>query len=279
MPHELQEAALVGAQARCDSMEEFAVASLGAVVPHTTTTRWAPYLQRYASGEWRAPIFRDLILADARALQANRETLTLLDIGCGKGFDGSTKLQQSLAEVATQYIGVEPDPAVELQANFTAIHRCFFEDAPIEDESVDIAFAVMVLEHIPDPRKFWDKIHRVLRKGGCFWGLTVDARHWFVLTSALMEKLRLKDLYLDKLHGKRGEARYENYPAFYRINTPRQILKFTSGFSTTNILNFNRTGQMDFYIPEKLRWLGRSLDNLSMRAGWPGSVMAMRVEK
>lgn len=208
-----------------------------------------------------------------------RDRLTLLDIGCGGGFDGDVELQRSLVDIAGDYVGVEPDPEIELANVFTRTHRCCFEDAPIEDESIDIAFAVMVLEHIRDPQKFWKRIHGVLRKGGCFWGFTVDARHWFVLVSTLMEKLRVKDIYLDKLHGKRGVQRYENYQAFYRANAPAQIARFTSDFSCREVLNFSRVGQLDFYIPGRLRWLGRMLDSVAIRAGLPGAVMAVRVEK
>ena len=252
---------------------------LTAAVPDTAVTQWTAYMKRYSSGEWRAPIFRDLILADARRMKAERNELTLLDIGCGNGFDGDAPLQRSLADVGSRYIGIEPDPQIELANVFTSTQRCCFEDAQIEDESIDIAFAVMVLEHIADPQLFWNKVYRVLRKGGCFWGLTVDARHWFVLASSLMEKLGVKDMYLDKLHGKRGEERYENYPAFYRANSPAQIARFTSGFSAVKVLNLSRVGQLDFYIPGQLRRVGRWLDTLAMRAGLPGALMAVRVEK
>ncbi|CAN0488568.1 unnamed protein product, partial [Phaeothamnion confervicola] len=55
--------------------------------------RYAPFLTRYRSGEWRAPIFRDLILADAEQENCS----TFLDIGCGRGFDDEPAIQQILA--------------------------------------------------------------------------------------------------------------------------------------------------------------------------------------
>lgn len=240
---------------------------------------WAPYLQRYAGGEWRAPIFRDMVLADARALEDERGKLSFLDIGCGGGFDGDARLQHSLARVAGQYIGVEPDAAIDVGDMFSATHRCFFEDAQIEGDSIDMAFAVMVLEHFENPQAFWEKVHKVLRKGGVFWGFTVDARHWFVSASLLTEKLRIKDMYLNMLHGKRGEERYENYEVYYRTNTPEQIQGLTQSFSSTTILNFRKVGQLDYYFPQSLKWLGRTVDRIALRMDWPGSVMAVRVEK
>ena len=58
-----------------------------------------------------------------------------------------------------------------------------------------------------------------LLPGGVFWGVAVDARHPFALASTLLAKLRMKDLYLNWLHGERGSNRYENFPIFYRANT------------------------------------------------------------
>jgi SAM-dependent methyltransferase len=241
--------------------------------------QWAPFLQRYKHGEWRSSIFRDMILVDAMSLEQERGKLTFLDIGCGGGFDSDSKLQQSLALVAGQYIGIEPDSAIDLGDIFSTTYRCFFEDAPIEEDSIDIAFAVMVLEHFNKPELFWNKLHKILKKGGVFWGFTVDARHLFVYLSLLTEKLHIKDLYLNLLHGKRGEERYENYGVYYRTNTPQEIEKLTSLFISRTILNFYRVGQFDYYFPQKLRWVGRSFDHFAISMGWPGSVMALRIEK
>ena len=58
-------------------------------------SRWSQYKRRYESGEWRAVVFRDMILDDAKALGNGRDGLTLLDIGCGDGFDADKKLQES----------------------------------------------------------------------------------------------------------------------------------------------------------------------------------------
>ncbi len=98
----------------------------------------APYLERYRQGEWRATIFRDLILADAARRPGE---LTFLDIGCGRGFDDDLPLQQSLAARAGRYIGIEPDAAMAVGAHVSEVHRCLFEDAPIPSGSVDVAFA------------------------------------------------------------------------------------------------------------------------------------------
>jgi 2-polyprenyl-3-methyl-5-hydroxy-6-metoxy-1,4-benzoquinol methylase len=117
---------------------------------------WAPYIERFRSGEWRDRLLHDLVVEEARRFGPKP---TILDIGCGRGLDGDIPLQRSLANVAGRYIGIEPDPAIDLGTYFTETHRCHFEHAPLVPGSVDIAIAVMVLEHLPDPQAFWS-----------FWG-------------------------------------------------------------------------------------------------------------
>jgi SAM-dependent methyltransferase len=240
---------------------------------------WTVYLERYRNGGGRAAFFRDLIVTDLDKIGECGKSLTLLDIGCGEGFDNDAEVQKTLAQRASQYIGVEPDPNIELRDIFTSIHRCRFEDAQIQPSSVDVAFAVMVLEHLPDPQTFWNKIHAVLRPGGIFWGFTVDARHWFAGASLLAKKLHLADWYLDMLHGKQRQERYKPYPVYYRSNTPAEITRLTKLFSTRTILNLQTKGQVDYYLPKRLRWLGRAIDAIALRRRWPGNNIAVRVTR
>jgi SAM-dependent methyltransferase len=211
---------------------------------------WHPYVERYRRGEWRAPIFLDMVLDDIRA-RGGRPAV--LDIGCGSGFDGDGKLQERLAAAAGTYVGVEPDPAAPLGPHFDAAYRCPFEEAPIRPGSVDVAVAVMVLEHLRRPAAFWAKLLEVLAPGGAFWGFTVDARHWFCRVSSWLERVRLKDLYLDGVLGKRGGAtRYDNFPVYYRANTPAQVRRHAAGFARCEFLNLDKPGQVLPYLP---RWL------------------------
>jgi SAM-dependent methyltransferase len=220
-----------------------------------------------------------MILADVRRLEALNGRPRVLDIGCGGGFDNDKNLQRSLAEHSLEYIGVEPDASIRLGDYFSSKYQCTFEQAPISADSIDIAFSVMVFEHFENPQLVWDKIHGILKKGGVFWAFTVDSRHWFVHASIMMDMLHLKDFYLNKLHGRRGDGRYENYKVFYRSNRPEQIEKMTHAFSSRLILNFYRVGQTNYYFPKKLRFVAKAYDRMAIRMGMPGSILAVRVEK
>ena len=241
------------------------------------TPNWSRYTDRYKNGEWRAPIFCDMVLDDLKRFVS--PSLTLLDIGCGKGFDDDPKFQPMLAGACTTYIGVEPDKRMETSPLFHQVHRCFFEDAPLEPSSIDLAFSVMVLEHLKTPQVFWDKLHACLKEGGVFWGFTIDARHPFSKLSSLSQTLKVKDWYLDRLHGVKGEERYENYPTYYRSNRPDQLKKLTSNFREMTTINFHRMGQMDFYLPKFARWIGRAYDRYLQSRNLAGAIMAVRVVK
>ncbi|PIW60165.1 MAG: hypothetical protein COW13_03930, partial [Candidatus Omnitrophica bacterium CG12_big_fil_rev_8_21_14_0_65_50_5] len=183
---------------------------------------WNEARQRYLNQGWRARIFCDLIISDISSMPTSGRP-TLLDIGCGKGFDCDLTLSEEMAKSAGRIIGIEPDPNVRLAPYFTETHQCIFEQAPLPSSSVDLAWAVMVLEHLERPELFWDKLSQVLKPGGIFWGITVDARHWFVWGSQMMESLRVKDAYLNVVRGTRGVDRYENYPVYYRSNTLKAL--------------------------------------------------------
>ena len=245
----------------------------------TTSFKADEYQKRFRGNEWRALVFRDLILDDAKALRKERENLVLLDIGCGCGFDGSLKLQNDFVKVAGQFFGIEPDQDTKISGPFTSTYSCLFEDTDIPPSSVDIAFAVMVLEHLASPQSFIDKLFACLRPGGVFWGFTVDVRHPFVVASRLSERVHLKDRYLTWLHGSRGQDRYRNHPTYYRCNTPHQIESLTKSFSKCAVVNFKASNQLDYYFPAALRWLGTGYCRLAMTMGWPGSILAVRLEK
>lgn len=235
-------------------------------------------LARYRRGEWRTPIFRDLVLADVDRLDPEVPS-TLLDIGCGAGFDSDAASQAALAARCHTYVGIEPDLDININPVVTVVHRCTLEEAPVTPDSIDVAFSVMVVEHLEHPQRFWDAAYRALKPGGVCWAFSVDARHPFVPLSLLLERLRIKDLYLDWLLGKRGQQRYENYPVFYRSNSERAARRLTKNFRDVQVINFRRMGQLDDYLPRKLRWIARVYDRFALLTGLPGIHLAIRAQK
>jgi SAM-dependent methyltransferase len=237
---------------------------------------WAEWFGHWRLGAYRAGFFRDLILADAQRLGPKP---TLLDIGCGSGLDGDRAMQQSLADVAGRYIGIEPDLSMTVRPCFTEVHRCRLEDAPLATNSIDVAFAVFVIEHLRRPGDFWRRLFELLAPGGVFWGFTIDRRHFFGLASILVETTGLKRWYLRLVRHTGGLAKMSTYPVYYRANTPGEIRRQVSRFCSARFMNLHRMGQFDAYLPGWLQPAGRFVDRLTAALGLPGPMLVIRLEK
>jgi SAM-dependent methyltransferase len=251
------------------------------ITPDSQITRFVARIaaecqQRYRQGEWRAKIFRDLVIG---AVQSTGSAAKVLDIGCGHGFDCDMQIQEQIADEAAELIGIEPDGDVQVSHRFTVCHRMPFERAPIEAGSIDVAYAVMVMEHVRNPNEFFEKMHQILRPGGIFWGFTVDRRHYFCAASRLLEALRLKEAYLNRLQGSRGRDRYENYRTYYRCNSPSQVERLTRGFSQVDTFTLSRPGEIDSCYPKSLIPVFRGVDWLIDRLGLPGPLLFVRCQK
>lgn len=227
-------------------------------------------LKRYRDGKWRAPLFSDLVIGDIRSVGKNAD---VLDIGCGNGFDGSEKLQRAISMESHNFFGVEPDTKIVPPSCFTEVYSCSFEEAPLAAASIDVAYAAFVLEHVQRPDIFWKKLAHVLRPGGVFWGFTVDRRHYFAWASTFLKWIRLKDAYLELLH---GNGHYENYPTYYKCNSPRAGQYYARHFSEVRCWSWNRRGQLDAYAPRSLRPLSHLMDRVEIASGLPGSLLLVR---
>jgi SAM-dependent methyltransferase len=237
---------------------------------------WGELLRRWRQGVYRPSFFRDMILTDVRRLGPEP---ALLDIGCGRGFDGQPEFQRSLAELAGQYVGIEPDASVSVLDCHTQVHRCPLEDAPLASASIDVAFAVFVIEHLRCPQIFFETVFETLSDGGIFWGFTIDLRHFFALMSLAAEGLGVKEWCLTRLGETETIRGPGHYRTFYRANTPCAIRRCAGRFRSVRMMNLHQTGQFDAYLPQWARTGGRWLDRLTAALRLPGPMLVVRLEK
>src|SRR5688572_29989642 len=96
---------------------------------------------------------------------------SILDIGANDGtFCPET---QRVAAHAGIFAGVDPDSAK--LANHQHLDQRFpttLEDSDIPDSSFDCAYALYVLEHLKEERRFLSRLERVLKPGGSFFFIT-----------------------------------------------------------------------------------------------------------
>ena len=135
----------------------------------TPLPQWKIYENDYKTRkEWRDSLFKKMI-QDAMLLF---DKPTVLDIGCGRGLDGNILLQTNIAEKADQMWGCEPDTSIQSSICFHQVFPDTLENSSIPQNSVHVAYSSFVIEHIPDPADFFNKIHKCLIEGGVFLGIT-----------------------------------------------------------------------------------------------------------
>jgi len=241
-----------------------------------TDAAWDEYQRRWHQGTYRATFFRDMVLSELRRRGPN---VVLLDVGCGHRFDGEPGLQDSLAKSADQYLGIEPDASVPVADCFTRVHRCTLEEAPITAASIDVAFAVFVIEHLSHPAAFFERLFEILVPGGVFWGFTIDSRHYFALVSRISEVLGVKGWWLKRVGVAESFRCGNHYRTFYRANTPRTLRRCAMQFRSVRLMNLHQTGQLDAYLPRWAHSASHGLDWIWAALGFPGPMLVVRLEK
>lgn len=123
-------------------------------------------------------------------------------------------------------------------------------DAPFPDDAFDVLVCAHIYEHVPDPRRLMDEIHRVLKPGGvCYFAadnrLTIREPHYNLPFLSLLPR-PLSHVYL-RLSGK--GSHYDE-----RLLTYGALRKLVNGFSLTDftekIVQSPRFFHADYMIPE-----------------------------
>lgn len=206
---------------------------------------------------------RHLLVEFLKTEIANRDKAVVLDIGCGRGICRSSELQAEVAAVAGQFWGVEPDTTVELPAaRFDRTWRSLLEASEIPANSVDVAYAAMVLEHVTDAAAFLGKIHDILKPGGVFIGLTISGRSFLGFVTKTTEALGIQDRLLRMLKGDQTVDEY-HYPAVYCLNTEKKWIGFVAdqGFGNLSFFYSDNHDSLGYW-PKSIRFIGRSIDGL-----------------
>lgn len=114
----------------------------------------------------------------------NKTKLKVLDVGCG-----AKPYFPFFKEKAEMYIGVDMDST--LNADIV----CVAENLPFKDENFDAIISTQVLEHVDDPKKVIEELHRVLRRGG----LLILSTHGIWFKHAPQDYWRWTDIGLKKI--------------------------------------------------------------------------------
>lgn len=100
----------------------------------------------------------------------------ILDVGCGDGLNAG-KILSELGD----YIGVDVSETAVESARRNGYDASLIEDAvalPFEDETVDAAVSMEVIEHLMFPLRAVQEVSRVLRPGGVVLLTTPNIAYW-----------------------------------------------------------------------------------------------------
>lgn len=199
----------------------------------------------------------------------------VLDLGCGINSD-----LESYRSANREVWGVDFQEHPELR------HADWFRPLgkggriPFPNGHFDLVVAVMVLEHVADPRSFLAEISRVLKPGGHFIGHTISGTHYVTFIRRLIGLLphTVNQRLVKRLYG-RDEV--DTFPAFYRLNTESRIMRFTSavGMEVKGLRRYPDPGYFRFARPLEATaiLLDQVLDSIA--GGWGRLYLTVTIRK
>lgn len=204
------------------------------------------------------------VLIGERALEASiREVLRLasnrmLDAGCG---DGAPFTRKFSSEATVVGIDLIRDLPADLPMTCGDLSRL-----PFTDESFSIVFSRSVFEHLIEPDKVMNEIHRTLRPGG-FCVILTPNRYDYSSVVARFTPQWFHAWFVGRVY---GSHTYDTFPTFYRANTPgyfKTLADKKRGWKIRKVEGL-RHYPANFIFSRLLFRLGILYDWLIAKLGW-----------
>lgn len=163
---------------------------------------------------------------DERLKQAVRDRLgasgRLLDAGCGSWLG----IARMLAPSATLSVGMDLEPLRrEGMATGALGVRGDLGALPFAPESFDVIVLRSVLEHLENPQEVFQGLAKALRPRGSIVALTPSRWYYASLAGRLLPEKTGRRV----LRFIFGETVYDNFPTYYRANTPAVLRRLARG--------------------------------------------------
>lgn len=158
----------------------------------------------------------DLVRKSANEL-SSKQKIIILDAGCGHKSGISFYPKPDITFFGTDFVLNDLKNNSDIDYGFT----CNLEKIPLKDNSIDIIFCNMVLEHIADPKSFFEKIENILTPGGYFIFSTPC-----IYNIAVFPNRMLPDIVSKKLSAALTKANEDDvFPTSYKANSIGKIKK------------------------------------------------------
>ncbi|NLG96664.1 MAG: class I SAM-dependent methyltransferase [Chloroflexi bacterium] len=145
----------------------------------------------------------------------------VVDFGCGRGAYANDPLPfrrdlRIFKGKVKRVIGLDASPAGEQNPFLDEFHCLDGPRWPLDDGSADLCVCDNVLEHLPEPRAFFEEARRVLRPGGALCIRTPNRWNYIALLSRLIPN---RDHARVLRKAKPGLDEEDVFPTLYRCNT------------------------------------------------------------
>lgn len=166
----------------------------------------------------------------------------VLDFGCG---DNSELTRYRTAERQVWGVDVLRHPHLGHADWFRLLDSA--GRAPFADQTFDVIGSSWVLEHIRQPVSFLGEIQRLLRPGGFFVALSINAMHYVTFLSRLTGMLP-HSLTQRVVHRLYGRPVHDTFPTYYRLNGSAQLRRLAqkSGLELTSLARFENPDYFAF---------------------------------
>lgn len=152
-------------------------------------------------------------------------SFVVLDVGCGRGEynEDPVPLRKNLRILkgkVAKVIGIDVDQGAQENPFLDEFHLIQGNSWPVESNSIDLIVCDNVLEHIPNPDRFFLEIHRVLRTGG-YLCIRTPNRWSYVAIAATLIPNRFHSKVTSVVQDGRKEE--DVFPTVYRCNSIRKL--------------------------------------------------------
>lgn len=141
----------------------------------------------------------------------------ILDIGCGHG-----DFLKPVHHKTIHSYGIDPDKEA-LNKNTFIKNKTVgaAENMSFESNYFDLVVSAWVLEHLPDPKKAFQEIFRILKPGGKVVFLTPNVWNYNIWIIRLIPE-KFHDFFTRRLYNRQE---HDTYPKQYKINSVKKIAK------------------------------------------------------
>ncbi len=176
----------------------------------------------------------------------------VLDVGCGERPSIITVgALFPLYQLAASLDGLDPFPGVASHPWMEHAWVGEVEKVQLPTEAYDAVLAINVPEHIAEPVPFLRAISRTLKPGGVIYAITPHAHHPFAWSVRLIQAINLKRSMAA------GNAEFNDYPAYYRLNSRSAVEHAgrAAGYATARVFYHPHT-HWRTYLPRLMRPAG-----------------------